>query len=356
MNRETSIYLDIVRFLAAMTVFLGHVSGQRLTGGFLWQIGGYMQEAVTVFFVLSGFVIAYVTKERETTGHNYAVNRLSRIYSVALPILLLTFTLDALGRAVNPAVYNETWGYHADGALLQFFSGLVFINETWFSRVPVGSDLPYWSIGFEVWYYVLFGIILFARHRLLWAALVIAVTGPSIISLFPVWLLGVLTYHLLGRLRLSCVSGLAVWVCSLAGLVGYEIWAARHGRPYGYPPEWLRRPELVQDYLIGCLFAANVLGFAAAAPLFSAVLARIAPIVRWCAGLTFTLYLAHLPIAQALMAFSPWPLDSWPNRILVIGGTLAGVVALGTMIERRKSFWRQLFTFLLAGPRKMQPG
>ena len=42
MNRATSLYLDLARFIAALVVFLGHVSGQRLTGGLFWQFGPYM--------------------------------------------------------------------------------------------------------------------------------------------------------------------------------------------------------------------------------------------------------------------------------------------------------------------------
>ena len=67
-----SIYLDVVRLSAAMVVFLGHVSGGRMTGGFLWQLNPYMSQAVTVFFVLSGFVIAFVAEEREHTAQAYA--------------------------------------------------------------------------------------------------------------------------------------------------------------------------------------------------------------------------------------------------------------------------------------------
>jgi peptidoglycan/LPS O-acetylase OafA/YrhL len=43
--------------------------------------------AVIVFFVLSGFVIAFVTDGRDRTLAGYALNRLSRLWSVALPAL-----------------------------------------------------------------------------------------------------------------------------------------------------------------------------------------------------------------------------------------------------------------------------
>lgn len=95
MNKPTSIYLDLVRFTAAVTVFFGHVSGSRLTGGLFWQMGPYGPEAVDVFFVLSGFVIAYVYDTREHSLTDYAVSRFARIYSVAIPALIVTFILDA---------------------------------------------------------------------------------------------------------------------------------------------------------------------------------------------------------------------------------------------------------------------
>ena len=54
MSGTLSIYLDIVRFAAALVVFLGHAADSRFTGGFLWQFNLINQEAVTIFFVLSG--------------------------------------------------------------------------------------------------------------------------------------------------------------------------------------------------------------------------------------------------------------------------------------------------------------
>jgi peptidoglycan/LPS O-acetylase OafA/YrhL len=123
-----SIYLDLVRFGAAMVVFLGHVASLRLTGGFLWQLGPYTTEAVTVFFVLSGFVIAYTTEQGETSARSYAVARAARIYSVALPALVLTFALDAIGRSIKPELYIASWGYMADNRMWQFVSGLFFVN------------------------------------------------------------------------------------------------------------------------------------------------------------------------------------------------------------------------------------
>jgi len=86
-------------------------------------------------------------------------------------------------------------------------------------------------------------------------------------------------------------------------------------------------------------------------PVFARPLARLERVVRWSAGLTFALYLGHLPIAQFLTAVSPWSLDSVANRVLVIGGTLVCIVLLGLVTERRKSAWRRFFTTILSRTR-----
>jgi peptidoglycan/LPS O-acetylase OafA/YrhL len=191
MNRATSLYIDLARFSAALVVFLGHISGQRLTGGFLWQIAPYMSHAVTIFFVLSGFVIAYATDKRENSAVSYAVSRAARIYSVVLPALAATVLLDTLGRYLQPALYSDAWGYVDHNQLASFALSALFLNEIWFIHVSPGSDLPYWSLGYEIWYYVIFGIFLFSPRKWFFLPVALIVIGPKIVSMLPLWLFGV---------------------------------------------------------------------------------------------------------------------------------------------------------------------
>src|SRR6185312_16364605 len=206
------------RFTAALTVFLGHVSGLRLTGGVLWQLGPYMPQAVIIFFVLSGFVISYVTQRNENTAGTYAINRAARIYSVALPALLLTFVLDTVGRSISPGVYNESWGYVADGRIQQFAVSAVFAGRLWNLQIDPGSCLPYWSLNFEVWYYVLFGLAMFAPRR--WAPWLVAaaclIAGPIILLMFPLWLIGVAAQRLSSARPPTPAVGAALCFGSLA--------------------------------------------------------------------------------------------------------------------------------------------
>ena len=74
MNRQFSLYLDLVRFSGALLIFVARASLTRLTGGLFWQIHNLDVDAVVVFFAQSGFVIAYVTDDRERDARTCAIN------------------------------------------------------------------------------------------------------------------------------------------------------------------------------------------------------------------------------------------------------------------------------------------
>ena len=224
MNRQVSIYLDAWRLTLAMVVFLGHVSGERFTGGLFWQLGHYTTEAVSVFFVISGFVIGFVTDGKEKDAVTYGVARAARIYSVALPALLLTFILDDFGRSMRPDLYTESWGYVANGRWWQFFSGLFFVNRVWGINVPQGSNLAYWSLGCEVIYYLIFGLAMFARRpwNITLALVTIFLAGPLTALLFPLWLLGVWSYRICCAPPISRNVGLPIFLGSIILWILFE--------------------------------------------------------------------------------------------------------------------------------------
>src|SRR6185437_2556879 len=186
----------------------------------------------------------------------YFVSRAARIYSVALPALIVTFVLDAIGRSMRPDLYTPVWGYVATGQLWQFVSGLFFVNQIWFSNVSQGSDLPYWSLGYEVWYYLIFGIAVFARGpwRVMGILGALIFVGPPIATMFPLWLLGCLSYRVCAQLQLNRFFGALICLGSIAVWFGYEIWVP-HDRLLNLAPPFLNHPTLAQDYLVGILFA-----------------------------------------------------------------------------------------------------
>lgn len=350
MDRGTSLYLDGVRFSAALAVFLSHFTSQHFSGGLLWPLEDLGAEGVDVFFVLSGFVIGYAADRRERSGATFVVNRAARLYSVALPAVLATFALDAIGRGIDPGFYTAVPRYVAGHDLRQGLLGLTFLNQTWALVTPVGSNLPYWSLGYEVWYYVIFGIAFYApgRWRIAGTLIAMAMPGPRVLALFPLWLLGLACWRM--RLRFAIAAGLR-WALLLGSALlwlGYEAWASHGAPPHLQLGEAFDRPEIGQDYLVGFLFAANLMGAGVLAPALTRLDATGAGrLVRFLAGATFTLYLFHFPLMQFLHVLAPFPVTSWRSRVLLFGGTLVLVLALAQVTERRKEPWRRAFATLL---------
>src|SRR6185295_17400011 len=94
---------------------------------------------------------------------------------------------------------------------------LLFLNQSWNLTVTPLSNGPYWSLCYEVWYYVIFGIIAFDANRprrtlLLFAACLIA--GPRILLMSTVWFVGVACYFITKRIALNRGIGLILFVVS----------------------------------------------------------------------------------------------------------------------------------------------
>jgi peptidoglycan/LPS O-acetylase OafA/YrhL len=208
--------------------------------------------------------------------------------------------------------------------------------------------IAYWSIGYEVWYYAIFGAAIFAppRWRLASAALLVIIAGPAIAVLLPLWLLGVLAYHACARAPISRGAGWTLFLGSIVLWGTYEVFAWRYGRWLIAPPPLLKRQELVQDYVIGLLFALNIVGFHALATTLGAPLRLAAKPIRWAAGATFTLYLFHESLSHFVRAMLPWPSQSLATRLLLYVGTLGLVFAIAAVTEKRKEAWRRAIAWI----------
>src|ERR1700747_3142312 len=108
MHRSTSLYLDLLRFAAAVCVVVSHLSWGPFGGRWLWRLQPIGFDAVLVFFVLSGFVVAYAAETKDASVTDYALSRLSRLYSVVLPALILTVVLATVGSTLNPELHPLT--------------------------------------------------------------------------------------------------------------------------------------------------------------------------------------------------------------------------------------------------------
>ncbi len=343
LSRETSLYLDAVRFLAALIVFLGHFATQSISGGVFWQLAPFRHDAVVVFFVLSGFVIAHAITHGERTATDYIVNRAARIYSVALPAIAITLGLDAIGGWIDPNYFG--WSY-APGALWQqILTSLTFTNQLWNWSLFPGSNGPYWSLGFEVPYYAIFGVALFARGawRIVLPLLMLAVAGPTIALLFPLWLVGVAIYRCRDW-RLPEWAGWILFLGSILAWVDIQTWAQGAGSwilHYDIPHVW--RDRIPADYVTGIAFAVNLFAFPAIAHRLGAALRFAARPIRFLASGTFSLYLLHYPVMKFMVTILPGGPEAASTRIVTLAVTIVVAMVAAQLFERRKSGWRRFF-------------
>jgi peptidoglycan/LPS O-acetylase OafA/YrhL len=341
MNRTLSIYLDLVRFSAACVVFLIHAGYERITGGALGDLGDYWNDAVMVFFVLSGFVIAFVASTSETTPSNYLCARLSRLWSVVIPALALTVIFDYAGSRWDPRIYDGAW-FAADHPLWRVFANAFFVNQLWFLNVRPFSNGPFWSIGYEFWYYIAFAILHFVKSRIRWVGFIIClcVIGPKIALLMPVWFLGVLAYKITTSHAVGERMGWALFLGSIAAYCVFhyfDVPARFSWRTNAWlGPNFAWSSDFASSYVIGALVTVNFIGLAAIQHRAASVLRTFERPIRFLAGYTFSLYLFHYPLLHFFAAVVPFDHSKPVVATMILSATLGTVLIFGTFAERAK--------------------
>jgi peptidoglycan/LPS O-acetylase OafA/YrhL len=345
LSRTLSVYLDLLRLLAALAVFGGHLFTNARWSGFHNKALAIQNDAVICFFILSGMVIGFASEQKEHDLSTFLRARLARLWSVAIPALLLTPLLDWVGQSVDPSAYFvglPDWGQ----GLKQFLISVFFLNETGHWSVIPGSDLPYWSLSYEFFYYLLFGLAFYGKGwlRILAMLGVVALAGPRILLLAPIWLMGLAVWQ--ARKNIPTWAG---WPLVVGPVVAYAFLAGSGlGPRFGQwvddtllKDHWLVWSRLAAwKYLLGILAAAHILGFAALSERLS--FGRAAAAIRAAAGGTFALYLFHYPLLSFFAAVAPGPRQGlW--RCVEIGGlTLICVAGIAWLTERQKDRWRSL--------------
>lgn len=342
MERNFSIYLDLVRFTAACLVYIYH-SNQRWLIKDVLPLSDYGHAAVIVFFVLSGYVISYITSTRENKWTVYAASRLARVFSVVVPTLLLCVVLDSIGRQISMVGYG---GYPFDRFVLRWLGSLLMLNEVWFISITSFSNVPYWSITFELWYYVLFGLLMFLPRRLgmVVAAILLLALGPKIALLAPIWMAGVVLHRWQRLAHISLASGwwLAVGTTALiAALFGMGVFdRIHHASKAWMGAEFNEQLTFAKfflgDYLLGALVLLQFAGVRRVAPSLSAFFKVIERPVRWLAAYTFSLYLLHQPLFLfwgTVLGGDPSTIRPW---LMTTAGVAITVVLVGYFTENQR--------------------
>lgn len=142
--------IQTLRAFAAILVVLMHMlffygDSLKYIGGSDTQMSGYYFFkgfggcGLQIFFVISGFVMAFLYEKKETANFSdFVTRRLTRIVPLYWLVTLLTFILSDAGSI----------------SLLKLVQSLFFIPRPDNSTV-VG---PGWSLNFEMFFYALFGV------------------------------------------------------------------------------------------------------------------------------------------------------------------------------------------------------
>lgn len=347
MGRQFSVFLDFSRFLAALVVFFHHLSG--FSGGIFWQLGLLAHESVVFFFVLSGYVIAYAASRPGKGLQEYCWDRATRIYSVALPALAITLLCDALGNRFGAGFHTGVPGRDGTGMGWTLLSALLFLNQSW-REITVFSNQPYWSLGYEVWYYVLYGCILYSKGiwRILLLPAVLVAMGPSVLLYLPVWLFGVGAYFLARRLPprpMASMIGAALFGAGAAVLCQAQLQEIldKGFMSAGAPLTGLLN-ETAHRFGSDLPLAAS---FACCLYFLPPCLELGAPFPEWAAGAirlaasyTFSIYLFHMPLLALISKAMPYEQVRATNLAASLVVVPAAIVALGWMTEKKRQWLR----------------
>jgi peptidoglycan/LPS O-acetylase OafA/YrhL len=340
LTRPLSIALDLVRALAALAVLVGHAVQLGHYGGPYPFTMLFQHNAVIVFFVLSGLVIAAsVDRVRDTpraqTLGSFALARVSRILPVAVPALAVSLAVVGIDRLIAPTPL-----FAEDGAAIaadKIVSALLFVGESW--QTGFAPDPPYWSLCYEVWFYALFAAATFLRggKRLFWTALLAAIAGPNVLLLLPTWLIGVLLARLRAARITSRAAGVALAGIGLASLlvvpmVTHRLFQALHAVIFWRPANSV---FALSDLLLALCIAAGFVGLRALTLNGAGWLDRLARPIRYAANMSFSLYLIHWPLLKLLRVLRA-PEDGAVGFVFVLAIVVLAGAAFASVTEHRR--------------------
>ena len=226
--------LEAIRGLAAVYVVIGHLTRDSIL---LFRFG---QEAVIVFFLLSGFVIEYSHSfSIDKTFKSYFVKRLTRIYPVFLAMLLLCSLL------INP-------DYSSFGFWRTLGGNLLMLQDFGTAKpnviVPTLFASALWSLHYEWWFYMFYHPIstYICKTKQVFVVGIAGIVAaliylrlpyslPRLILYFPIWWIGVelaRSYIANGKVRLKdltlpITSVFAIFFILITCVVSYHLLGAR---------------------------------------------------------------------------------------------------------------------------------
>jgi peptidoglycan/LPS O-acetylase OafA/YrhL len=190
--RNEILPLTSLRFAAALYVFLFHFNLSlpiAATTGVVGKILTHGAIGMSLFFILSGFVLAFRFKDWVKAIRSYAFMRFSRIYPVYLLSALLAVPMLITSLAKWPVDTPVELGRYA----FIVFANILLIQAWLLQLFVFWNDGGSWSISVEAFFYVLFPLVVNLLRKLsdrgLYKFLIIFFIGSAILGisyvLFP---------------------------------------------------------------------------------------------------------------------------------------------------------------------------
>jgi peptidoglycan/LPS O-acetylase OafA/YrhL len=332
-ERWVVVALDAARALAAIYVVIHHICGTRGVGGPAGLLFRFGQEAVTIFFVLSGSVIFMNEYNRVNNVGGYALRRVRRIY----PALVASFIISIAVAFDNGTLIRDFKLSELLGNVFALQDVRMLKPGVWVD--PFLGNSPLWSLSYEVIFYILFPgvMVLWRRSKALTShavglvsclAYVSYVVFPNHLSLvlayFQIWWFGAMVTWaavqggrsvLAARIELFWTAALCAIAAGAVAVVGYK--------GVGYYP-FLQLRHFALALLVVSVF------FGPIGRLVGKKLGYGAAVWSFLASISYGLYLFHYPIVA-----------QWRRPDSAIGLIGAGVllVALAWLVDRKFNAW-----------------
>jgi len=195
--------------------------------------GGY--QAVTTFFVLSGFVLTRsyaATRWTRSATRRYALGRVARVYPVYLLSLLV----------VAPFILaDQTPGKPG------YLAAHLLLVQAWLGAIPINWNTPAWSLSCEMFFYALFPCAALFIRRANWRNIVLA-------AAFACWLTRMMWAAGISD-NIKPLVHLADFLMGIVAACAYELLERRARPPRGW---WF--------YVTGFAGAALAIAYAGALP------------------------------------------------------------------------------------------
>ena len=359
-----SASLDLFRAVAAFLVMIGHlrtlffvdyadVEMRTVVIQAIYFVTGLGHQAVMAFFVLSGFFISANIFRAMNDGRWgwgwYLGRRITRLYVVLLPALVIGLLLDHLGLRLFgiEGPYGGGPGYQRI-FVPDRLDWIIFLGNAAYLQdilVPTfGSNGPLWSLSYEFWYYLLFPCLVLvtlgrgAGTRLahgVAAVAIVVLVGERVLLFFTIWLFGVAAFL---APTVPALARRGFWRCAAFIVVGILFLGLLGAGKLRILPQ-----TDMADIALGfaCALLVYLLGRTPSDP--SRSKGAFDAFAHLAASFSYTLYLTHLP---ALIFLCAW-LTSMGNRhwqpdllhgaygLVIAGGTLLYAFGVAQLTEAR---------------------